>query len=482
MSNFLSNVLKLVSGSIIAQSLAILLIPVITRLYSPEDFGIFQLFISISSIIATIACFSYQLSIMLPKKDEESANIVVLCILLITITSTIVGLISFIFANQIAEFLNSASLSNYLILIPVAVLLNGLFNVMNYWLSRRVRFGVIAGARVSNTVSNKLVQIGTTTGGVSPFGLILGTIAGYTIANLLMFHSLKKDLIIFKQISIKRMGKLALKYKKFPMYTSWSTVANTISVQVPSFMLAFFYSTTVVGYYSLANQAVNLPMGLIGGAIGQVFFQKVSEEKNKTGDVKNIVIEVYKRLISIGVFPMLILIILGEELFSYIFGSDWAASGTYAKILMPWMFLVFIASPLSTLYSVLEKQNIGLWFNLVLLVSRIGALYIGAMYGGPIFALIFFSVTGIIFWGWNNYYLLKIAGIGLRESSILVIKYLSIGIVISIPLILAKSFILNTHVLFLLAGIMTMVYYSVVVYEDPLIRKELFKLLKGAKR
>ena len=247
-------------------------------------------------------------------------------------------------------------------------------------------------------------------------------------------------------------------------------------------MLAFFYSTSIVGYYSLANQAVNLPMGLVGMAIGQVFFQKVSEEKNRTGNVKSIVIEVYKRLISIGVFPMLILIILGEELFSFIFGSDWIVSGTYVKILIPWMFLVFIASPLSTLYDVLEKQKIGLWFNLCLLVSRIGALYIGAMYGGPIFALIFFSLTGIIFWGWNNYYLLKIAGVGLRESSILVIKYLSIGFVISIPLILAKFFILNTHVLILLAGIVTGIYYLVIAYEDPLIRRELFKLLKGGNK
>jgi O-antigen/teichoic acid export membrane protein len=482
MPNFLKNVLKLVSGSVIAQALGILLIPVITRLYSPDDFGILQIFTSISSIIAIIACFSYQLSIMLPDKDEDSANIVALCVILIIITSTIAGIISFIFANQIAEYLNTPLLSNYLILIPFAVFVNGIFIIMNYWLSRKIRFGVIAGARVSNTVSNKFVQIGGTMGDASPFGLILGTIIGYTVANILMFRSMTKDLIYFKRISMNTMKKLAIRYKKFPMYTSWSIAANTISIQIPSFMLAFFYSTTVVGHYALANQAVNLPMGLVGSAIGQVFFQKVSEEKNRTGDVKSIVVKVYKKLISIGVFPMLVLMILGEELFSFIFGPDWVVSGTYVRILIPWMFLVFIASPLSTLYSVFEKQEVGLGFNISLLLSRIGALYIGAMYGGPIFALVFFSFTGVIFWGWNNYYLLKIADVGLRESISIAVKYIIIASVISIPIIFGKFFLLNMYVLFLIAGITTLIYYLVVIYDDQLLRNEIFRLFESVKK
>ena len=167
---------------------------------------------------------------------------------------------------------------------------------------------------------------------------------------------------------------------------------------------------------------------------------------------------------------------MGEELFGFIFGSNWVVSGTYVKILIPWMFLVFIASPLSTLYSVLEKQQVGLYFNIGLLLSRIIALYIGAMYGGPVFALAFFSFTGVIFWGWNNYYLLKIAGVGLRESIALTLKYITIASIISTPIIWAKYFSLNAYVLFFVAGIMTLVYYFVVAYDDKFIRKELLKL------
>ena len=476
MSNFLSNVMKLVSGSIIAQALGILLIPVITRLYSPEDFGIFQLFTSISSI-AIIACFSYQLSIMLPKKDEDSANIVVLCILLITITSTIVGIISFIFADQIAELLNSASLSNYLILIPVVVFLNGLFFVMNYWLSRRIRFGVIAGARVSNSVSNKFVQIGAATGGASPFGLILGTIAGYTIANLLMFHDLKKDLVIFKQISIKRMKELAIRYKKFPLLTSWSTIANEISRQVPSFMLAFFYGTNVVGYYSLAYIAVNLPMRMVGGAVGQVFFQKASDEKNRTGNVTQTVLEVHKRLISFVICPMIILLIIGEDLFSFVFGPEWHIAGIYAKILIPWIFLMFLSSPLTTIFEILEIQEFSLIFNLLLLASRLFVLYIGGIYGNPYLTLLLYSLTGAIFVGFMNYIILKKSKVSCKYEIYISAKFISISFLICMPLFIVKCFVNSIYIILFITLITILIYYVVIIFDDKILKKELFKIL-----
>jgi lipopolysaccharide exporter len=86
-SNFIANVLKLVSGSVTAQIMGILLVPLLTRIYSPEDLGIFQLFLSISSILIIFSTFSYQFAIMLPKTEEDSANVAFLCAILVTLTS-----------------------------------------------------------------------------------------------------------------------------------------------------------------------------------------------------------------------------------------------------------------------------------------------------------------------------------------------------------------------------------------------------------
>jgi len=483
MSNFITNVLKLVSGSVASQALGILLIPIITRIYNPDDFGIFQLFMSISGILVIVSTFSYQFAIMLPKTEEDAANVTSLCTVLVIITSLLTGIVVLLIPVNIDEIFKTPGISSYLPLLSLIIFLNGMFFVQNYWLSRRTRFGVIAGSRVSNTLSTKLFQIGLAKPGVSPLGLIWGYIAGYLIADLFMLKGMKKDIQVFKKVSMKRMKEVAIQYKDFPLFSFWSSVANTISPQVPAFLLAYFYSTSVVGHFSLANQVVNLPMGIVGAAIGQVFFQRVSEVKNGNGkgDMKTIVGEVYNKLISIGIFPMILLIILGEQIFTFAFGDDWDVAGTYVKILVPWIFLVFLSSPITTLYNVFEKQKVWLTFSIALLVSRVIALAIGGTTGTPEFALALYSFTGAVFWLWNNAYLLGLAGISKKESIDVLLKYATISLVVSIPLILIKWISSNFYVIMFVAVVVTVVYYAIALHEDPMFRKMFSSFLVKAK-
>jgi O-antigen/teichoic acid export membrane protein len=293
----------------------------------------------------------------------------------------------------------------------------------------------------------------------------------------------KKDIQVFKKVSIKRMKEVAIQYKDFPLFSFWSSVANTISPQVPAFLLAYFYSTSVVGHFSLANQVVNLPMGIVGSAIGQVFFQRVSEVKNGNGegDMKTIVGEVYNKLISIGLFPMILLIILGEQIFTFAFGDGWDVAGTYVKILVPWIFLVFLSSPITTLYNVFEKQKVWLTFSIALLVSRVIALAIGGTSGTPEFALALYSFTGAVFWLWNNAYLLGLAGISKKESIDVLAKYAIISLVVSIPLILIKWISSNFYVTMSVAVVVTVIYYAIALHEDPMFRKMFSSFLVKAK-
>jgi lipopolysaccharide exporter len=481
MSRFITNVLKLVSGSVIAQALGILLVPIITRLYSPGDYGAFQVFLSISSILAVLSCLSYQLAIMLPKEEEDSANIVTLCIALVSIISVVSGGVFILLSGWVGETLNTPDLSQYLIFLPVVVFLNGLFVVVNYWLSRRVRFGTLATAQVANSVSSKFVQIGTGFGSASPLGLILGLIAGYGAALLVMLRGIREDLPLFRSVSLSRITYLAKRYRRFPLFTSWSTVANSASLQVAPLMLASFFNPAIVGFYGVAHMVVNMPMSLIGSATGQVFFQKASEEMNRTGSVKTVVREVHQRLVSIGIFPILILMIIGEELFALVLGAQWGTAGGYARILAPWLLLVFIASPLSTIFSVLERQTIGLAFNLMVLFSRIAVLYVGGIYGDPVVALILFSITGVIFWGWMNLYVLKISGVAFKSGLEDFLKFFLVALAVAIPLIIVKYLSLPLYILLIVAGIVTIIYYTIVISRDSILKKEFMGILQGVR-
>ena len=282
MSSFFSNVLKLVSGSVIAQILGILLVPIVTRLI-PNHFGIFQLFISLSSIVAIFACLSYQFAIMLPKDDEDSANIVVLCFILITIISVISACVLILFSDPIGKILNAPQLSPYLIFLPLIVFLSSVYTVRTYWLARRKQYGTVATTQVINAVSSRIVQIGTGLYSVSPMGLIFGWIVGYSAALGISLHRIKEDLVLFRKVTIKNMRNLAIRYKRFPIFSSWSTTANTISNKIIPLILVYFFNPAIVGSYALANTVVFLPMGLIGTATSQVFFQKAAKKKTESG-------------------------------------------------------------------------------------------------------------------------------------------------------------------------------------------------------
>jgi len=478
LSEFISNVLKLVSGSVIAQILAVLLIPIITRLYTPEDYGLFSLILAITAIIAIFSSLSYQLAIMLPKEDEDAAHIVALCFVLILFSSIITGLAFFFFASPITNILNAPALKKYLWCVPFLVFFTALFSVLTYWNSRRKRFGVYAVAQVTNSLSGKGVQIGTGIADASPFGLILGSIVGFFCALLVMMKGFHVDLKFFKSTTKRRMKELAVRYKKFPLFTSWSTTANTISTQIAPLLLVYFYSPLVVGYYAIALQVVQIPMSLIGSAVSQVFFQKASEEKNKTGSISQVVHGVHRRLVSIGIFPMLLLLIIGEDLFVIVLGMQWYTAGLYAKILVPWFLLVFIASPLSTIFCVLERQYIDLTFNVSILISRILVLCIGGLLLDPKGTLVLFSITGVIFWGWLNLYLLKISNIPYKDGFNDYLHYFLVGLVVALPLILVKLLWPQSLYLIIASSILVaIIYYAIIIHQDAILKTEVLELL-----
>ncbi|MDG6249483.1 MAG: hypothetical protein QCH34_01480, partial [Methanocalculus sp.] len=181
---------------------------------------------------------------------------------------------------------------------------------------------------------------------------------------------------------------------------------------------------------------------------------------------------------SIGLFPFLILTIIGEDLFSIFLGSDWANAGLYAKILAPWLFFVFISSPLSSVFNVLEKQGVSFAFNVLLLVSRVVALCIGGMYGNPVTALVLFSGSGVVFWGWMNMYILSLAGVSVKESFLDILRYMLIGCITVIPLMIGMFFYPDSVMLIILAVAVTLAYYLIILFDDIMLREEFFRIIR----
>jgi lipopolysaccharide exporter len=274
------------------------------------------------------------------------------------------------------------------------------------------------------------------------------------------------------------MKDLAVRYKSFSLYGSTGGLANSVSWELPAFMLAFFFNPTIVGYYALAIMAVRLPMTMVGTAVAQVFFQQASAEKNQTGGVQSVVREIHTRLISVGIFPFVVFFILAEDLFTFVFGAEWLVAGTFARILAPWFFAVFIISPIASLFGVLEKQRAFFYFEIVTLCAWVLIFFIGGTFGNPIFTLTLFSIGGMLLWGSKSAYLMKTSGTGYRDSLYSLVKSLLISVVISIPLMLGVFADIWFILLLVIAGITAVAYYLLIFFTDTLVRREFLEMVK----
>jgi len=478
-STFATDVLKLVTGTTFAQVIAVLASPLLTRLYGPEAFGFLALFTSITSIIGVIACMRYEMAIMLPKTDEEAANLLGLCLLCVAVVSGLTVPALYFGGDVLLSLLRAPGLEPYLILVPVFVFISGVFLALNYWNSRTKHFGRLSVARITSSLATTGTQLGAGFAGYATGGTLIGAnLVGVSVSTGVLGGQIWRDDRALLRGSISWRGMLGglKRYKKFPLIDSSSALMNTVSWQLPAFLLAAFFSPVVVGFYALGFRMLQFPMSLMGGSIAQVFFQRASEARSD-GTLPLLVENVFRLLVMIGIFPILAVTIIGPELFAVIFGDIWAEAGLYAQILSIWAFMWFISSPLSTIWIVLEKQAFGIRVTTLNLVTRIISLVLGGIIGSPVVALLLFAFSGILLYGYLNVKMLLFSGVQLITAS----RHLFSSLKLFCPfgVILVGLKIVNAGSLFLIAVtcIFGMVYYLYIIKTDYQI-KTLFSGLK----
>lgn len=442
--HFLRSIVTLLTGTTLAQAIPIAISPILTRIYTPEDFGVLALYLSITSIIAVIINARYELAIMLPKEDKDAVNIAALSILISSGISLVILFIVILYGKGISSLLGNKQIYPWLFFIPFSVFLTGIYQSFNYWSNRKQQYRRLAVNRVAQSVATAGTNIGIRAVKEGATGLILGDIIAKFVATMrLSITSVKSEKINLSSISITRMKMLAKRYDQFPKVSIWSGLLNTTSIQLPIFILSSFFSSTIVGWYSLSHRVMSMPMSVLGRSVGQVFFETSSKLKHEDPiKLQEITFKTYKNMLIIGLIPISLVFSFGDFLFAFVFGPEWNIAGKYARILSVWLLLVFVSSPLSLLFTVMEKEGVSFFFNLVIFISRLVSLLIGAIiFKDALIAIILFAVSGVIFWLWHCVYILKLAGITYWRSTFGTISIISM--VLSVSLIIRFLFIGN---------------------------------------
>ena len=379
-SDFAKNVVTLMTGTTISQAIPIAISPILTRIYTPKDFGVLALFIGLTSILSIIATGRYELAIMLPKKEDSALHIATLAMLISFFISIFMFIIVFAFNEEIVLLLKNKDISMWLYWVPLSVFIISCYQSLNFLNIRKKQFKNTATSKViqSSTISGMSVLLG----GISlkNIGLVTGQMLGQFIALLYLL----RNSILYCNFDINKIKKiklfaLAKRYKNFPIIVTFTGVLNTASIQIPVFIITSLFSIKIAGFYSLAQRITTLPNALIAVSIGQVFYQEVAKKatiKEKALLLNNTINKLLK--ISAPIFAFLF--IFGGLIFSFVFGKNWYIAGEYAQIMSFWLYMVFLVSPLSQLYNILEKQKTFLFLNIMSFILRLISLLIGGLF------------------------------------------------------------------------------------------------------
>lgn len=373
-SDFFKNVFTLIKGTTIAQGLTILISPILSRIYTPEEFGVFALYASIVGIIGVIATGRYELAIVIAKSDEEANALVKLSLKIALIISLILLVLSLFLADYFAEVLKAPEIKNWLYIVPISVFLLAFYNTVNLLFTRSKSFKHLSNARVIQSTSTGAFNLGLGFISNGALGLVLGQFIGQLASVIYLFKSKGFSFANFR----KTKEKVSKKYAHFPLKNGLSGFLNIMANQLPVLLLTSLFGTAVIGFYSLVLKVLNLPMSLIGKSFSQVYYQKIAEMQKNNGKgeyafVKNTTI----KLFALGAVPTLILFLFGEQLFSFVYGNEWAFSGQIASLFAFFYMIRFVYFAQSTYLIAKQKLGTELVLNIVLFSLQITSILIG---------------------------------------------------------------------------------------------------------
>lgn len=396
-TEFVRNSLTLISGTTIAQLIAILTTPILSRIYTTEDFGVLSVYMSICSLLAVVSTLRYEMAVILPKKEKDAINVIALSFIISLFWSIISFIAIIIFGSLIHKYINYPQANGFLYFVPLVVIFIGLTQVLNFWSIRLKKFKNNAIARVGYTVSNSSISLVVGLVKQGPLGLILGYFLSQIVTVSILGASLIEKVKLYKkEISIKRIKLNAKRYISFPKINLAHALVDSFQDNGIIFFMKDFFGNSVLGSYSFAYRLLKVPTGIISGAISQVFLEKASKAVNNGENIKPMLIKIYSSVFIIGFPFFLFLFIFAPSIFAFVFSEAYRESGEIARILIPWLFLNFVANSASGIPLIYNKLKIPFLFTCIDICLKILSLFIGWYYGSYKVSFICISVSSSI--------------------------------------------------------------------------------------
>jgi O-antigen/teichoic acid export membrane protein len=390
-SSGIRNFTKLLSANLVAQVIGLVVYPILTRMYAPEDFGLLNLFLSIGGVLIILSTAEYYYAIVLPKEETDAEQVLGVGVLWLVATTILVGL-SVAFARPISLLFKSPDLISYYWLMPLYVFAMGAWNLLNYWYIRHKEYNPISRYQVSQNVLSAGGKLGMGWGGVLHGGMIYSVVVAPLISLVCSWIYARKTLLpAWRRISWRGVAEQAKLYRNFPCFVLPRSFVNMLAGQMPILLLTPFFGGEAVGFLSLAILLGYTPIGTITRAIYQVMYQHTMEQVHRQKPIG----QIFRKFIlsaSAIIIPVFVgLWFVLPQLTAWLLGAEWYISGEYIRWMLPWLYVSLLSCSINFLFDVFMKQKWGLFFEVVLAVMRVAGLCIGVWAGNFMLAIMCYS-------------------------------------------------------------------------------------------
>jgi O-antigen/teichoic acid export membrane protein len=395
---YFKNLTTLTIGAVFAQSIGIFAAPILSRIYSPEDYGVYAIFASVVTILSTIFPLRYESKIIVPKDDDEVNALLLVIFYSTIILGSLIFVLTLFSSDILYKKIGIFKLGFWLKFTILAAICTAITNSFYYYLVKKNNFKHITYSRIFTSLISTIFAITLGLNFINS-GLIISQIISLTLG--LAFVILISNFKFPKKINQKKyLFRIASKHKSAPLYLLPTSLVDVFSYQLQIFLIALWFKTSDVGSLRMSWTILALPASFIGSAIGQLFFQKFSNiwfEDIKYA--KKFLLITWRNLFLVGLLPCILIVFFGKELFIFFLGQKWVFAGEIAAIMAPMFFITFISSPTSTTYISLGIEKIGFYLSLIVLITRPLSLYIGMINNNlklGIYIFVFLEIVNIV--------------------------------------------------------------------------------------
>ena len=395
MKELIKNSATLLSANAISQGIAFAVLPIIARLYTPDELGILALFLGIEGLLSVIANGKYESAIVLSKSKSMAANTFNLCFLINAVFSLLILIVLLLGSHPILSILHYESLEGVIYYLPFFVFIVAFAQASIYWFNYNKRFALTARYTLWQGLINNGLKVGSGFLKAGLTGLVWANLLSHFISILSCFT--RKD--TWKQLfhfNKKEILAVASEHRKFPLYTLPHTFINMVSGNLPILILSGYFGMAEIGLFSMGITIGFRPINLLSSSLDQVIFQSMAERVNKQEPIWTILIQSIKKILLV-VTPFFILaFFLAPLVLRYFLGERWEQSALYIQIMIPWLIISLFTASLSSIPPIFGKQRIALIIEIIYILARLIALIIGIYIQNFVWAIILFSFVSAV--------------------------------------------------------------------------------------